>query len=85
MSKEKALVVDKNEVLEIDAIYKVYSYQGSIEYEYKSEDIGSISLIYPNKEKLGNNYILSDGNKYHESELILGVENIREHNINKII
>ena len=36
--------------------------------------------------KNGSNiYILSDNNKYAESELIIGVDNIRNYNLNKIL
>lgn len=43
------------------------------------------SPIVESKEEKKPYYVLSDGNKYFETELIIGLDNIREYRIKNII
>lgn len=40
---------------------------------------------YQLKEDKGTYYILSDGNKYYENEVVTGTDNIREYKLKNII
>ena len=49
----------------------------------KLEDVAFTHDSEPQEE--GTYYKLSDGNTYHEKDVIVGKDNIRDHQINKII
>lgn len=76
--KEKALVIESGDILDILSEYITMPMTFSINLEDPST----------NKSKSGKktkNYSLSNGNSYKESEIIVGLDNIREYKLKNII
>jgi hypothetical protein len=71
-----------------EELKSVNSKDTTIENYVKYSSDGSISATSPDKEmteKKEPYYVLSNGNKYSEKELIVGLDNIREYRIKNII
>lgn len=88
----KALIKDTQEILEVENEYNVFFKE--VSFEYKLEDNPFLettikSQKFINKierpKKEGTWFLLSDGKEYHQDELIVGQEEIREHQLNKIV
>lgn len=84
----KALIKETGEILDIKSNYGVSYFTMSIEYELSDELLEQIEGQYihessPKEE--GQYYTLSNGKEYHEKDLIVGIDNIREDKLNKII
>jgi hypothetical protein len=86
---EKALVIDTGEILNVENswIVKMLSVSFTLPEGIKVDPVEPIDMEYKTKPKSneeGAHYILSDGNTYSDSELVVGLDNIREYQINKI-
>jgi hypothetical protein len=93
MDKDKAIVISTGEILEVKSFYKIMNL--TIEFP---EDLSWVSgsvqefdrKIFVKSDKVetskpGDYYILSDGKKYSGDELIVGLDNIREYKLKKLI
>lgn len=87
---EKAQVKKTGRILYIKSKYAVRNITASFTLDLPITG-GSTGIIdetflwtSPNK-KVGDWYSLSDGREYHEGELVIGLDNIRNTNIDKII
>lgn len=87
--KDKALIKNNEKTLDVESQYTIMNFTASAVYEiFPSEEKQILKRFYTRKEqdcKEGNNFTLSDGKVYHEDELIVGKDNIREYKLNKII
>lgn len=88
MTKEKALVKETGQILEVESTYSVKQISVSFEFEIddeRLEELKGTTFVYSgdNKEE-GTYYNLSDGKEYVEESLIIGLDNIREEQINKL-
>jgi len=89
--KDKAIVIKTGEVLDVEGYFTVMNLTISLPIEI-SDDVfkqleSEVYLKSRNQDnpKPGDYYTLSDGNKYNDDELIVGLDNIREYKIKKII
>ncbi len=88
--KDKAIVIKTGEVLDVDGYFKVMNLTISLPIEISDAFKQFESKVYLKSEdkdtpKPGDYYTLSDGNRYNGDELIVGLDNIREYQIKKII
>lgn len=88
MAKEKALVKETGQILEVESTYSVKQISVSFEFETEIETLEELkgtTFVYSgdNKEE-GTYYNLSDGKEYVEENLIIGLDNIRDEQINKL-
>lgn len=97
---KEVLVIETGELLDIKFHYKMMKFEFELPKDFinKSENqtvetwvkhdskgnIHSGSMDSKNEKDIPY-YILSDGNKYLEKELIVGLDNIREYRIKNII
>lgn len=88
----KALIKDTQQILNIENKYVVFIHK--FNFEIKLDDGPLLeSLIESQKfthsikksKKEGNWFLLSDGKEYHQDELVVGQEEIREYQLNKIV
>ena len=88
MTKEKALVKDTGQILEVESVYSVKQISVSFEFEINDESLKELqgtTFVYSGDSKEeGTYYNLSDGKEYVEENLIIGLDNIREDQINKL-
>lgn len=95
-----ALVIKTGEILDIKFQYEkmVMSYSFDLyidpkdcdEANYRAMKGVTTNEVWAKKNdsgdvEEGNYYVLSDGNKYYENELIVGLDHIREYKIKNII
>ena len=89
MSKDKALVKDTGETFHIESSYEVFSLTGSFVYDLENDaDLKDVFGTYTHNsdpKEDGQYYTLSDGKEYHEKDIIVGMDNIREEKLKKII
>lgn len=94
MDKDKAIVIDTGEILEIKSFYKSMNFTIEFPAELKSYISGSVQdfdqKIFIKSDKVGTSkpgdyYILSDGKNYSGDELIVGLDNIRDYKLKKLI
>lgn len=88
MKRDKALVIETGEVLDIEFQYLTKKVNISFVLEEISSNFESQILAFEkesSEDKEGNFYVLSNGQKYQEDELIIGIDNIREYKLKKII
>ena len=89
MSKDKALVKETGEIQEIKSEYKVQYITMSFNFDLsdeQAETIKEMTLVHDSEpQEEGMHYTLSDGKVYHEKDVVVGVDNIREEKLKKII
>ncbi len=88
MKRDKALVIETGEVLDID--FQYLTKKVNISFDISDSLLEEISSNFKfekesSDDKEGNFYVLSNGQKYSEDELIIGLDNIREYKLKKII
>lgn len=95
--RDKALVKKTEEVLDIDSIFKqvTMSINYPIELGISPEEANKkrkkdmlFSILYKKgdlKTGCGFYYFLSDGKSYKESDIVIGIENIREYKLKKLL
>jgi hypothetical protein len=86
----KALIKDTQQILNIENEYGVFYTQ--VSFEIKLDDgplleslTESQKFTHSTKKQEGNWFLLSDGKEYHQDELVVGQEEIREYQLNKIV
>lgn len=88
MTKEKAIVKDTGQILEVESTYSVKHISASFEFEISDESLDELkdtTFVYSgNSKEEGTYYNLSDGKEYVEENLIIGLDNIRDEQINKL-
>lgn len=88
MKRDKALVIETGEILDIEFQYLTKKVNISFVLEEISSNFESQILAFEkesSEDKEGNFYVLSNGQKYSEDELIIGLDSIREYKLKKII
>jgi hypothetical protein len=91
MSKErdKALVKETGEIKDVESQYEVKYITTSFTFELSDEqmnDVKEMTLVHDSEpQEEGKHYTLSDGKVYHEKDVVVGVDNIREEKLKKII
>lgn len=93
--KEKALIKKTGEILDVENYFIYASISINIDMEeklveeIKSSDYSKSVWTFKDDSKVANkegqHYHLSDGKQYHEDDLIVGLENIREFKLNEIL
>lgn len=88
MKRDKALVIKTGEVLDIE--FQYLTKKVNISFDISDSLLEEISSNFKfekesSEDKEGNFYVLSNGQKYSEDELIIGLDNIREYKLKKII
>jgi hypothetical protein len=88
----KALIKETGEILDIKSNYGVSYFTMSIWRAIKNElsdelleQIEGQYIHESSPKEEGQYYTLSNGKEYHEKDLIVGIDNIREDKLNKII
>lgn len=77
---KKALIKDTGELLDIRQTYQVVKMNFTFDLKGKIESGNEKDFKYE-----PNYYILSDDKEYHEDDVIVGVDNIRDWKIKNII
>lgn len=94
MINRKALIKESNEILDVEGYYSVHqmTFTLPIELEGKLKDMKWSFPSFdiktdkiPEVEREGDYYILSDGKKYTGSELVVGLNNIRNYKFEKLL
>lgn len=89
MSKDKALVKETGETKEVKDKYSVKYITMSFNFELddkQMEDIKEMTFVHDSEPKEeGDYYTLDDGKTYHEKDVIVGTDKIRDHKLKKII
>lgn len=89
MSKDKALVKETGETKEVKDKYSVKYITMSFNFELddkQMEDIKEMTFVHDSEPKEeGDYYTLDDGKTYHEKDVIVGTDEIRDHKLKKII
>ena len=85
-----AIVIKTGEILDIKFQYEkvMMSFSFDIESNVTTNEVWAKKddmFGYNGDKEEGKYYILSDGNKYFENELIVGLDHIREYKIKNII
>lgn len=91
---DKAFVIKTGELMDITSRYSIKLMTISIELPDDMEETLKKSMsdnfigdfeYKDTKDKEGDYFTLSDGKKYHEDELIVGLDNIREYKLKNIL
>ena len=89
MLKEKALIKETGQILEVEGTYIVRHTTVSFNIDISEEDLKELqetTFTYSGDSKEeGTYYNLSDGKEYVEGNLIIGLDNIREEKLKDII
>lgn len=89
MTKEKALVKETGQILEVESQYIVKHITVSFDFNIDESDLkeleGSTFIHGDDNKEEGTYYNLSDGNEYSEENLIIGLDNIREEKLKDIV
>ena len=89
MSKDKAIVKETGEIKEVKDKYSVQYITMSFNFELddkQMEDIKEMTLVHDSEPKEeGDYYTLDDGKVYHQKDVIVGTDEIRDHKLKKII
>lgn len=84
----KALIKNTGQILNIENEYGVF--YKKVEIELNDREFSEATNVTEATEKAhiseeGRWFLLSDGKKYHKSDLVVGQEEIREYQLNKIV
>jgi len=89
MSKDKALVKETGEIKEVESKYSVQYITMSFNFELddkQMEDIKEMTFVHDSEpQEEGDYYTLDDGKIYHQKDVIVGTDEIRDHKLKKII
>lgn len=89
MSKDKALIKETGEIHNIINEYGVCHITVSFNYDINdthTEKIKEITLVHDSEPlEEGQYYILDNNKTYHEKEVVVGTDEIREHKLKNII
>jgi len=89
MSKDKALIKETGEIKDVKSEYQVAYITASFTFDLSDEQMSEIkemTFVHDSEpQEEGKHYTLSDGKTYHEKDIVVGVDNIREEKLKKII
>lgn len=90
MSRDKkALVKETGEIQEVKSEYQVAYITATFNFDLsdeQSDEIKKMTFVHDSEpQKEGTHYTLSNGKTYHEEDVIVGVDNIRDEKLKKII
>lgn len=89
MSKDKAMIKETGEIHQVESQYSVQYITMSFNFDLddkQMEDIKEMTFIHDSEPKEeGDYYTLDDGKVYHEKNLIVGTDEIRDHKLKNII
>ena len=89
MSKDKALIKETGEIKDVKSEYQVAYITTSFNFELTDEQMSEIkemTFVHDSEpQEEGKHYTLSDGKVYHEKDVVVGIDNIREEKLKKII
>jgi len=91
MSKErdKVLVKETGEIKDVESQYEVKYITMTFNFDLtddQNDKIQQMTLVHDSEpQEEGKHYTLSDGKVYHEKDVVVGVDNIREEKLKKII
>lgn len=86
---DKAIIKETGETKEVKSQYSVSYITASFTFdlgEEKSDDIKEMTFVHnsvPKEE--GEYYTLDDGKTYHEKDVIVGTEEIRDSKLNSLL
>lgn len=85
----RALVKETGEILKIEGEHKIIGMKIKIKFDDSSTSTGTTKTTFTHKTfpnpKEGRYYTLSDNKSYHEDDVIVGMDNIRDNRIDAII
>lgn len=86
----KALIKETQEIFDVENEYSIFYRKYSFEFKFYEEVIPqdtSQTFVNGNKstQKEGTWFLLSNGKEYHQDDIIIGIDRIREHQLNKIV
>jgi len=89
MSKDKAMIKETGQIHQVESQYSVQYITMSFNFDLddkQMEDIKEMTFIHDSEPKEeGDYYTLDDGKVYHEKNLIVGTDEIRDHKLKNII
>jgi hypothetical protein len=84
MSDKRALVKETGEIKDIKSQYTISTIKVDLEFDIGDDEV-STTFNKDSGIEDGAYYFLSDGKPYHENDLIIGQDNIREEKLKIII
>jgi hypothetical protein len=85
MNKDKALVKETGEIKDIETQYTISTIKVKLKFDIADNEVSTTFTKDSNIGKEGTYYVLSDNEAYHEDNLIVGQDNIREEKLKKLI
>jgi len=88
MSKDKAIVKETGELHQVESQYVVKHMTMTFNFdtEEKSEDFEEMLFVHDSEpQEEGEYYTLDDGKVYHEKDVIVGTEEIRDSKLNSLL
>ena len=88
MSKDKAIVKETGELHQVESQYVVKYMTMSYTFDTgeKNEDFEKMLFVHDSEpQEEGEYYTLDDGKVYHEKDVIVGTEEIRDSKLNQIL
>lgn len=87
MSKDKALVKETGQTQEVRDKYSVKYISMSFSFDLgEGEEMKEMKFVHDSEPKEeGDYYTLEDGKTYHQKDVIVGTDEIRDHKLKKII
>lgn len=86
----KALIKETQEIFDVENEYSIFYRKYSFEFKFYDEvRTQDTSQTFINEtdssQKEGTWFLLSNGKQYHQDDIIIGIDRIREHQLNKIV
>lgn len=87
MSKDKALVKKTGETKEVKSKYSVKYMTMSFNFDLgEGEEMKEMKFVHDSEPKEeGDYYTLEDGKTYHQKDVVVGTDEIRDHKLKNII
>jgi hypothetical protein len=85
MNKDKALVKETGEIKDIETQYTISTIKVNLKFDIGDDEVSTTFTKDSDFNKEGTYYVLSDNEAYHEDNLIVGQDNIREEKLKKLI
>ncbi len=87
--KDKAIVKETGELLQVESQYSVKYMTMSFNFdmdEQQSENLKEMTFVHDSEpQEEGEYYTLDDGKTYHEKDVIVGKEEIRDSKLNSLL
>lgn len=89
MSKDKAIVKETGETKEVKSHYSVSYITASFTFDLgdgQGEEMKEMKFVHDSMpQEEGEYYTLDDGKTYHEKDVIVGTEEIRDSKLNSLL